>query len=552
MGPCPPAQLTRVSLTPEVQRLMAELRPIPGMPLRRSQKTCQQLHFAIDSRDEAAVLKLLLQRADPNISQPGSTLSPLHRAFNAGSAPIATLLAISGANLDEPTGEGYTPLMRGVRCGFSDTFTSLIYELGARIDAVDGQGWSALHHAAASMCEDDTIPILVAAGAELELEDFSGRTPLIAAAENGRLSNVDRLIEYGADIEVRLPSRKTALHVAISRRNVALTKLLADRGAYLDQRFNDHTALTFAIFTACTDIAKILIESGADVNLPSATGTFPLLSAVATGNLKIVEALISRGATVENASPSGYTPLHMAAHKNRLEILPILMQAGSPLDPINDQGETPLAIAVSLGHCHVAKMLVQYGADVDHSPDGGESLLITALRKRDIQMTSLLMESGADLVTPDGEDGGTTPIHLAAQLGLEKDLSIMIRRGVNLDTTIWSGYTPLFMAVEAGHVHIIRAAIFSPSPPATLCCSKCSSERDCLSTTGTRRGPRHCIARLCEAIWHRSRYCCKRERASSTPVPSLRRWRTSATVLVIGRERRLVLRGRRGTCKSRS
>ena len=457
-SPSPPSRLIRVSQAVEVQKLIVQLKPNPDLPLRRSQKTCQQLHFAIDHRDEAAVLRLLLDRADPNLLQPGSALSPLHRAFNVGSAPIATLLAIAGADLDEPSAEGLTPLMRGVRCGFSDTFASLMCELGARPEAVDRQGCSALHYAAASRRQDDdAIAVLVAAGADLELADFGGRTPLVAAVEAGRERAVDRLIELGADVEVRLPCRKTPLLVAIARRNVALAKLLADRGAYLDARFGEHTALTFAVSSACSDVAEILIESGADVNLASGNGTFPLLAAVGAGNVPVARLLLARGASVTNATASGYAPMHMAAHRNRVDMVPLLVRDGAPLDPVNDQGDTPLAIAVGLGHAEVAQLLVDCGADVNHSPDGGESLLVSALRGRRLAIAELLINAGADLVTPDGEDGSITPVHLAAQLGLDSLLVLMRRkRNVDLDTTLWSGYTPLHLAIEAGRTTTVR------------------------------------------------------------------------------------------------
>jgi ankyrin repeat protein len=465
---------------------MEKLRPTLDVVYRTSPKICQQLHFAIDRRDEAVVLKLLLQRVDPNILQPGSTLSPLHRAFGMRSAPIATLLAIAGADLDEPTNEGDTALIRGIKCGFSDTFISLICELGARVEAVDNQGCSALHHAAASKLEteDDTIAVLASAGADLNLRDYSGQTPLIAAVDSGRLDFVDRLVEFGADLELRLPSGKTALHVAISKRNSSLVRLLADRGAYLDRRFSDHTALTFAISTGCTEISQILIESGASPNLVSTTGTFPLLSAVAAGNQVVVEALLRCSASVDAVSASGYTPMHMAALKNRLRILQLLTEAGSPLDPMNEQGETPLSIAVSLGYAGMVEYLVLCGADVNHSPLGGESILVSALRSGNTTVAKLLISAGADLIMPDGEDGEITPVHLAAQQGLDDALQAMIDVRVDLEARLWSGYTPLFMAAAYDRTNTTRLLLSHGANK--FCRSAAGDSLLCVVTTNPR------------------------------------------------------------------
>jgi ankyrin repeat protein len=132
------------------------------------------------------------------------------------------------------------------------------------------------------------------------------------------------------------------------------------------------------------------------------------------------------------------------------------------VDPINDRGETPLAVAASLGRLDVVRELVRQGADVNHAPEGGESVLLSALRADQIRLAHFLMQSGADITASDGEDGGVTPIHVAAQLGLDDVLSVMLVAhggGVHPDAAsaaVWSGRTPLFAAVEAGRVSTVR------------------------------------------------------------------------------------------------
>ena len=63
------------------------------------------------------------------------------------------------------------------------------------------------------------------------------------------------------------------------------------------------------------DIAKLLIDNGADVNAKADWDWIPLHSATEKGHKEIVELLISRGATVNAKDGGGYTPYGMLKQK---------------------------------------------------------------------------------------------------------------------------------------------------------------------------------------------------------------------------------------------
>ncbi|KAF4978913.1 hypothetical protein FZEAL_4799 [Fusarium zealandicum] len=461
--------LPRVSDSAEIQVLLDTLVPLPGVAYRRTAKDAHELHYAIERSDEAAVFEILLARADPNIMLPGSMLSPLHRAFDKEHMLIAAFLIVAGADVDEPTTDGDTALMRGIKCGFSEQFATLIVHMKARINAIDNEGRSALHHSAASdVLEDETLPLLINAGANLNLIDYEGHTPLHVAIQHARWNAAARLVQAGADLEVRLPDGKTALHLTISMRNQEFTQVLVSRGANVDRVLRQHTPLTMAISSRCTHITAVLLDSGANPNLPSRNGNTPLLAAAATGHDETVRYLLAHGADPSaTQSQSGYSPIHMAAHKDKPYVLGLLADSGAPLDLLDRMGETPLLVAAKLGNSQSALRLMQLGADIERVGSDGMSVLSHAVKVGDIKLVNALLEQGArlqmDSVASSRNSGDylvpeppTTPIHVAAQHARDDIMLQLISHGASLESTIFPGRTPLSVAASHGHLSTVQ------------------------------------------------------------------------------------------------
>ncbi|KAH6880148.1 ankyrin repeat-containing domain protein [Thelonectria olida] len=463
--------LPRVSDSAEIQVLLDTLVPPPGCMYRQEPEVANQLHSAIESADEEAVFKILLARADPNILLPGSVLSPLHRAFDKKHLLIAALLVVAGADVDEPTIEGETALIRGIKCGFSEQFATLVVHLGARIDAIDNEGRCALHHSAASnVLDDETMEVLIKAGAKLNIaDDEKGQTPLHVAIQQSRWNLATKLIQAGADLEVRQPDGKTALHLAISMRNHEFAQLLISRGANVDRVLRDHTPLTMAISLRCTAISAVLIDSGAEPNLASRNGNTPLLAAASTGHDETVRYLLAHGADPSACpSQSGYTAMHMAAHKDKPHILQLLVSSGAPVDPLDRACETPLLVAAKLGNGGSARRLIKLGADTERIGPDGMSVLSHAVKAGDLKLVNALLEMGTRMpsstVSRDSmsdeeyqvPEPQTTPIHMAAQHARDDILLRLVSSGASMESTIFPGRTPLHVAARHGHLSTVQ------------------------------------------------------------------------------------------------
>jgi len=112
------------------------------------------------------------------------------------------------------------------------------------------------------------------------------------------------------------------------------------------------------------EVAKLLIESGADLNLNSRNklNATPLQGAAANNWIDLARLYLSRGANVNCRSEEGGSPLHEAAGNGFLEFAKLLVENGANVNQKDDNGKTPLTIALEYKQDELAKFLREHGA----------------------------------------------------------------------------------------------------------------------------------------------------------------------------------------------
>ena len=130
------------------------------------------------------------------------------------------------------------------------------------------------------------------------------------------------------------------------------------------EKINDYsddgfTALGLAAYFGREEVARYLVLKGADVNLSSKNGyhVFPLHSAVAGNHLNISRMLMESGAMVNVAQMSGVTPLHSAAQNGNVEIIILLLEKGAKVDVRMEGGKLPSDLATEKGFEDIAEIL---------------------------------------------------------------------------------------------------------------------------------------------------------------------------------------------------
>ncbi|KAL9611600.1 MAG: hypothetical protein Q9167_003758 [Letrouitia subvulpina] len=252
------------------------------------------LHYAAayDNVDTAQVL--LNNHANINLktNPEGSPIdckfdgevTPLYCAAAEGHEDMVKMLVKNKAYLNVQKFSGRTALQAALKQG-KDAVAGFLIDNGADITLYDTENWAALHEAAHQGCTG-IVQILLDRGANCEAktseetiwgEDrhwFCGATPLFLASGNGYRATVKFLMEQGANIRTRNMIGEMPIHNACWRGFKLLVLLYLDAGIGIEERdtSNQETPLIKAASTGQTDVIRLLLERGADIQARNTYG----------------------------------------------------------------------------------------------------------------------------------------------------------------------------------------------------------------------------------------------------------------------------------------
>lgn len=196
------------------------------------------LTMAVMEAHIGAVKALLACGADLSVTDDYYNWTAFHHASNSGSLEIAQLLLEHGANFRQTDIAHRTPLHLAART-WSDGLVQILLAAGADVNAVDKTQWTPLHTAARSG-RARIVERLLANGADINARSNKQETPTMFAVMSGNLETLEKLLNRWPNLESKTLTGSTALHIAASRDNMPIAKMLIECGAERDPRDNEN------------------------------------------------------------------------------------------------------------------------------------------------------------------------------------------------------------------------------------------------------------------------------------------------------------------------
>src|SRR5690242_516858 len=216
----------------------------------------------------------------------------------------------------------------------------------------------------------EAADLLIAAGANVNAANSYGVTPLSLACTNQSAAMVEKLLTAGADPN-GVPSGTPVLMVAARTGNVDTVKLLLAHGANVNTKESarGQTALMWAVAEKHTEVARMLIDHGADARAHSTSGFTPLLFAAQQGDLDSARLLLEAGANVNEATPEEGSALVVATHSGHEALARFLLEKGADPNAADAYGITALHYAVMKGLARVSGVRPISGAGYLYRPN---------------------------------------------------------------------------------------------------------------------------------------------------------------------------------------
>lgn len=155
----------------------------------------------------------------------------------------------------------------------------------------------------------------------------------VKAAQNGDLNEVKRLFALNPGIINELDREHDTAIMKACRdcHTVNVVAFLLENGANINDKeyrdLIDQTPLIIAAFNGCTDIVKMLLDAGANIEHKNDQGENALISAAQEGNIDTVKLLLDAGADVNQTNTDGETALDLAIRlRQKKELIEILRE----------------------------------------------------------------------------------------------------------------------------------------------------------------------------------------------------------------------------------
>src|SRR5436190_3352616 len=451
------------------------------------------IHWAVYRVDYELIDALIAKKAKVDVANEFGSY-PLAEAVKLADARIVKTLLAAGASPESPNQDGETALMLAIKTG-ELPIVEMLVKAGANVNVVEKfHNQTPLMYAAASarnagemvkllLSKDASVtpralysdwPSQITSEPRAQYRPVGGLTALLYAARSGCYDCVEAMIGAGANVNVPTPEGVTPLMDAIDNDHNDLAKLLLDRGANPNVwDWWGRTALYIAVDRKEVNGAGARGGAGggrggrASGAAAAGRGSLPAIS-----SMEIINALLaanvdpnpelnfhrpsrggSSGRFIDPLLNTGCTPLLRATMAGDSEVVRALLDKGANPN-INDMGLTPFLVAAGVGagnrggtglaaqssvggpvNMELMELLLQHGADVN------------------AQVTGTLTYSMRVSRAPSANEGKTA-LHVAAETGKTDLVRYLLGKGANTEIKDAGGHKAIELVTDKAPAEI--------------------------------------------------------------------------------------------------
>ncbi|XP_033219133.1 putative ankyrin repeat protein RF_0381 [Belonocnema kinseyi] len=263
------------------------------------------------------------------------------------------------------------------------------------------------------------------------------------------------------DINALNPEGETLLNYTIlKRRDIEIVKALLDHGADINQRSGSNytsanlgfTALHSAVFTKVSNIVKMLLTQGTDVNAQSIRGSpLHIVSEKMFWSAEKAKLLLDFHADINARNLLNQTPIQRACVGGCVEAVKFLLQNGADVQTKCYDFRSTLHYAVLGNNFDIVKLILDRGLD-PNAKDMDQRTPIFYAANRNANSSSLaslnlLLEYGADINAADYR--GDTALHRSCKFFYLQPAKALLELNANINVLNKMGLTPLERAIRS-------------------------------------------------------------------------------------------------------
>ncbi len=459
------------------------------------------IHWAVYRVDHELLEALIAKKAKVDVTNEfGST--PLAEAVKLADATMVKMLLAAGAGPEGANQDGENALMLAIKTGELPVVEMLI-AAGANVNVIEKfhDQTPLMYAAAAAKNAGPMVKLLLAKGADVkpravytdwpsqitsepraQYRPVGGLTAMLYAARSGCSECVEALIGAGADVNLPTPEGVTPLMLALDNDHNDTAKLLLDRGASPGAwDWWGRTALYIAVDRkegGSSGGLRTAGQAGGGRGGRGGGAAAPRGSGPRVSSMDIINALLaadvdpspelnmhrpSRGGNsgrfIDPLLNTGCTPLLRATMTGDTEVMQALLDKGA-LPNVNDMGLTPLLVAAGVGfggrgtglaaaaaaggaaNLPLMDLLLKHGADVNAQVTGTKTYSMRIAR------------------SPSATEG-MTALHAAAQGGRADVVRFLLEKGANPEIVDGNGKKAIDLAATGA-----PRSGGAPAPPA--------------------------------------------------------------------------------------